>query len=115
VRVTADDLRRALAERDGWAWLPCPVCREYMAGYEIREVHGHAASIPDLETIGCNPSIHTSICPGCTALGVGCYVNARLDPRRFLCHDCSHTCRGLQDSGRPEPEGGYEFPLGAKT
>lgn len=94
--MASETVRRTLAKAGGWFWLPCPVCGEYMAGFEWRDVHGHDSSIPDLD----QPGTSHGICQGCTAKGIGCYAQARLKDRYCLYgHDCAEYRRGLRDRG----------------
>lgn len=55
------------ARRNGFFWLPCPLCGHFFSGAEWRDIDGKVASIPDEK----NPSIGHGICPSCTQAGLG--------------------------------------------
>lgn len=60
---------RAYAERNGFFWIPCPLCDRSFGGHELRNVHAKPSSVPD----PCDETgqLWVGICPRCTKAGRG--------------------------------------------
>jgi len=66
---------RYIAEKTGFFWLPCPLCKREFGGHE-RVDSVHESSIPKEWTTDemgiVELHMSTAICPDCTVQGLGC-------------------------------------------
>lgn len=56
------------ANRNGYFWLPCPLCGKHFGGHEWKDRKGKPSSIPTPER---GRGTGKGICPDCTLAGKG--------------------------------------------
>jgi len=78
-------IARAIADRGGYFWLPCPLCGRKFGGQEWRMVDGHMDTIP---TPSRGEGASQGICPTCTRSGKGCTAWAESG---VIHHFCDHS------------------------